>query len=887
MSLAPATPPARSHPAGRPAAIALATFAVGLALTVFLQARQQASEQARLEGRIRAAVEFRVRALQSAARTYEGALNALRTLFTFSDEVSEEEFNGAARDLIERHPGIGALEWAPLVPHAERAATEARLRTPERPDFVFRDRLAPQIIDTSPVQDTYLPILYIEPLEPNRPALGLNLLSGRSHAEVKLALSTGQTAMSRQSRLLVDGETTMGFIVYVPVYDSLPLPSSRTPPDVIKGMVLGAFRLDRFFSSAAELNTSGFDFLVNDVTARSPDGVVAVHYDSLTTETANLPSVESFLTPHALRVPIRLWERDWELIYRPTAAWLAGATSRQPYVLLIIGSLASAALGLLLFFRLRHMALIQRLVEERTAELRASREELAAIMDNSPNVIFMKDLEGRYLVANRRFEELYGGGRPTVVGCTDADLFPPEYAATYRRSDAAAIASGRTETFEEVTVVDGRPMTSIVFKFPLRDASGAIRAVGGITTDITGRKQAETERLAMERKLLESQKLESLGVLAGGIAHDFNNLLTGIMGNASLLNYELPRGSPLGPHLRQIESAALRAAELCQQMLAYSGKGRFMVGPMNLSALVQETVPLLRASIGKSVRLQFQLDEALPSVMADATQMRQILMNLVINASDAIGERTGDIVLATGTQYADAALLKRAEQGSTSQAGNYVFLEVRDTGCGMSPETKARIFDPFFTTKFAGRGLGLAAVLGIVRGHQGALLVDSTVGEGSTFRLLLPASDVIVEASRLPTPSGRDAPETWRTHGRVLLVDDEDAVRFVGSHMLASFNLTVDTAADGPEALARFDAPGVHYDLVLLDLTMPGMGGEQVLRELRARRADVRVVLMSGYSEQEVSQRFTGAAPTAFIQKPFSVASVRAKLQEILGDPVA
>jgi PAS domain S-box-containing protein len=814
-------------------------------------------------------------------------MNALRTLFTFSESVDAAEFHGAARDLQLRQAGIAALEWAPFVSGEDRPVVERALRAEVAADFVIKDRFDPDGFEPAPAQGSYLPIAYIEPLAPNRPALGFNLFSGRSHAEVRLSRNTGLTSMSRVSPLYVDDAPATGFVVYVPVFSSLPRPESRVPPGEFKGMVLGVFRLDRFFAATPEESfTRGFDFLVVDRTPRSPDGTVALVGDDGIVESGALPPPEEFATALSVRVPFTLWERSWEIVFRPTPAWLEQAGRRDPYTILGAGTAASAALSLLLFVRLRSTSQIRRLVEERTAELRASREALAGIMDNSPNAIFVKDLDGRYLVANRKFVEMYGGGRATVVGCTDHDLFPPEYADVFRRGDARTVASGRTETFEEVTEVAGRPVTSIVFKFPLRDSEGAVRAVGGVTTDITERKRAEAEKLAMERKLLESQKLESLGVLAGGIAHDFNNLLTGIMGNASLLGYELPRESSLHPHLRQIESAALRAAELCQQMLAYSGKGRFVVGPVDLGTLIQETVPLLRASIGKSVRLQFRLAERLPPVMADGTQMRQILMNLVINASDAIGDRGGDIVLTTGTVEADATLLRGAEQGAATTPGPCVFLEVRDTGCGMSPETRARIFDPFYTTKFAGRGLGLAAVLGIVRGHGGALFVESEPGKGSTFRLLLPArQDADGDTPRPGEQTG--AEPVWTAKGRVLLVDDEEAVRFVGSHMVESFGLDCDTAADGAEGLARFDAPGARYDVVLLDLTMPGMSGEDVLRALRQRRPDLPVVLMSGFSEHEVSQRFTQDSPTAFVQKPFSVGTMRSTLRAVLGDRTA
>ncbi|HYG77899.1 MAG TPA: PAS domain S-box protein [Planctomycetota bacterium] len=261
--------------------------------------------------------------------------------------------------------------------------------------------------------------------------------------------------------------------------------------------------------------------------------------------------------------------------------------------------------------------------------------------------------------------------------------------------------------------------------------------------DVTERLRADQERMAIERKLLETQKLESLGVLAGGIAHDFNNLLAAVLGNVSLLGMQMPGNSPLRPYLSSIETTTHRAAELCKQMLAYSGKGRFVVQPLSMNMLIQEMAELLRISIGKRVTLKFKLAPELPVISGDATQLRQVIMNLIINASEAIGpDKPGDITLSTGVLP-----LSRAELAGTYSApglndGNYLFIEVSDTGCGMDSETRARIFDPFFTTKFTGRGLGLAAVLGIIRGHRGAITVNSAPGSGSTFRVILPTSAV-------------------------------------------------------------------------------------------------------------------------------------------------
>ncbi|MEQ2006185.1 MAG: PAS domain S-box protein, partial [Limisphaerales bacterium] len=291
----------------------------------------------------------------------------------------------------------------------------------------------------------------------------------------------------------------------------------------------------------------------------------------------------------------------------------------------------------------------------------------------------------------------------------------------------------------------------------------ALKAAAEVFGAAIQRADAEQERQRMELKLQETQKLESLGVLAGGIAHDFNNLLTSILGNASLARMDLPPRSPVEHSLEQIEKASLRAADLCRQMLAYAGKGRFVVQPFDLTQLVQDTAHLLQVSVSKKAVLKFDLDAGLPPVLADASQLRQIVMNLVINASEAIGDRSGVIALSTGLVRADRRYLADTHLAGNLPEGDYVFLEVSDTGCGMTPELRARIFEPFFTTKFAGRGLGLAAVLGIVRGHRGALRVYSEPGKGSSFKLLLPIAPGAAVGLAAPNPLA----DGWRGSGRI------------------------------------------------------------------------------------------------------------------------
>ncbi len=395
-------------------------------------------------------------------------------------------------------------------------------------------------------------------------------------------------------------------------------------------------------------------------------------------------------------------------------------------------------------------------------------------------------------------------------------------------------------------------------------ADGRVVKIYGSFRDITAEREAEEEREKLRLKMLEAQKLESLGVLAGGIAHDFNNLLTVILANATFARASA--GGANDERLAHIETAAKRAADLCRQMLAYSGRGSFIIEEVKLDQLVQDTARLLEVSLSKKARLTLILAPDLPQVDADASQIRQVVMNLVINASEALGENAGDIRLsaAIGRPTAEPG---RLVHSFDLPAGDCVYLEVTDTGQGMSPATLARVFDPFFTTKFAGRGLGLAAVLGIVRAHRGALTVDSTLNHGSTFRLYLPVSTPKAK----PALSEKAAPVIPRHRGgTILIAEDEPVVLATADALLRHHGYSTVLAADGHEAVHQFRAQPHAFSAVLLDLTMPGLDGAEVLRVLRAINPDVRVLVMSGYSEQDIFSRLRGQGEVPVMRKPFT-----------------
>ncbi len=385
---------------------------------------------------------------------------------------------------------------------------------------------------------------------------------------------------------------------------------------------------------------------------------------------------------------------------------------------------------------------------------------------------------------------------------------------------------------------------------------------------VAARQRASEERQGLEEKLRQTQKLESLGILAGGIAHDFNNLLVGILGNLDLALAKVPPESPLRPQLVRADAAAQRAAELTNQMLAYSGKGKFVVEPVDISRLVEEMAHLLETVIAKTVTLRYELPPGLPLIKADATQLRQVVMNMITNASDAQQGRQGTVTVKTGTVHADRAYLSTVHFGDSLPEGDYVYLEVADTGCGMDRDTSARIFDPFFTTKQTGRGLGLAAVLGIVRGHRGALKVYSEPGQGTSFKVYFPAA-AGVRGESAPIQQVAAAPPRSARNGTILVVDDEPAVRSVAREMLEGQGFAVLSAADGVEGVELFRRHADEIMAVVLDMMMPRMGGEAAYREMRKTRSDIPVILSSGYNEQDAINRFAASGAAAFVQKPY------------------
>ena len=508
------------------------------------------------------------------------------------------------------------------------------------------------------------------------------------------------------------------------------------------------------------------------------------------------------------------------------------------------------------------------------------------VTEVSRDVIFEIDADGKVIFASSSLEELTGMKPSEVVGGNYFDLYEDVHPDD-RERDLKKYKRAKREIGEQIHyqpyrfrhVADRSWKWFSAIGTWYETASGEVRMLE-VARDITRDVRREEERLELERQMQEAQRLESLGVMAGGITHDFNNLLTPILGDAELALLDLPADSPIRPRIEQIQRAAQRAAALTRQLLAYSGQEPVLIEPLSVSQLAKEMGQLLEGAVSGKAALIYDLAEDLPSVEADSAQLSQVVMNLITNAAEAVREGAGRIALRTGIVEAEKVEHRNVVGDSEPLAGRYVFFEVVDDGCGMDAETQSKIFDPFFTTKFTGRGLGLAAVLGIVRSHGGLIEIDSEIGRGTHFRVLFPAAGrAPVIAQPWVTPI-----EDWRSSEMVLVVDDDEGVRDLLDATLRRAGLTVLLACDGREGVELFRRHADEIRAVVLDRTMPDVGGEDAFDEIRRIRPDVRVMLISGYSEERAAWHFIDKGLDAFLHKPFEPRILLEKIRRIIGD---
>jgi PAS domain S-box-containing protein len=619
-----------------------------------------------------------------------------------------------------------------------------------------------------------------------------------------------------------------------------------------------------------------------------------------------------------------------------TASLILGGFSLVQYGLASSGTMSTASLlptgqanTLLLMQTSIAVILLTGLV---TASMHVERDDaMRALAQNetryrtmynkTPVMLHSIDGEGRIISVSDYWLRMLGYTREEVLGRRPPDFMEPVSSRRSTEIHLPAFIKGADVQDLEYQFMrkDGSVMDVLLNAVAERDPDGQLTRSMTVLMDVTGHKRAEAERQQMALTLQEARQLESLGLLAGGIAHDFSNLLTSIVGNATLVRRAL-NGQPDTVHLDEIEIAADRATALCRQIQAYAGLGRLQVRAVDMNTLVDGAVAEQLPSIDPRIKIELYLAQPLPTVDADTTQVHQVIVNLLENAVEAIGANAGRVQLTTSLIHADRAYLASSYLSPDVPAGSFVLLDVHDDGPGMHEDTKARVFDPFFTTKFTGRGLGLPAVLGIVRSHLGAVWVMSEEGHGTTVRVLFPASAAFATleasprtlasmstsaaspaapASAFATPALSAAPmssgaararaaaaesgqDAWRGSGVALVVDDEASVRTVMQRMLAAYGLSVVTAEDGEAGVARFRERPQDISIVLLDLTMPGMDGEQVYQRLREIDPAVPIVMMTGFSHQEAVARCAALNVEALLQKPFRIEELQAVVRQAM-----
>ncbi|WP_052507046.1 response regulator [Desulfonatronovibrio magnus] len=537
-------------------------------------------------------------------------------------------------------------------------------------------------------------------------------------------------------------------------------------------------------------------------------------------------------------------------------------------------------------FRTKNMetvGIIKDITERKQNEeaLQLSEEKYRLLIENQTDLVVKVDASGHFEFVSKSYCDLFEKSEKELIGTS----FMPLVHEKDQENTARAMESLFKPPYQ--CYLEQRAKTRLGWRWlawadkAILDENNEVVSIVGVGRDITDLKKAEKERLSMERRLLHSQKLESLGVLAGGIAHDFNNLLAAMMGNLEMAQKEIPEKSTLAQRVQRALMAATRAADLTKQMLAYSGKGKFVLQNVDLNRISSENAQLFMGTISKNIKLDLHLDPTISSILADPGQIQQVVMNLITNACESMGQESGWLTISTGEMDCDKQYLNQTRADNTPAPGRYVWLEVVDTGHGMDNITLQKLFDPFFTTKFTGRGLGLSAVLGIIQGHEGAIIISSRENSGTTVRVLFPVANQIstmdnqAEFVDLQLESNKESLT-------ILVVDDEEMIRDLTKEALEDIGYKVLTADDGQEALKVFENNINEITCVILDLMMPNMDGVTTFEHLRKLSPDIKVILCSGYNEQEATQRFQNQGLAGFVHKPFRIEELRNELLRVL-----
>jgi len=844
----------RGGRAGLAAGLLVLALGSGLTLLVYRQVREAHRRQ--VEAAFQSAAQDRIEAIDRGLQHGFEAVLGLRDHLQAAGRLDPATFAGYAAPVHGRHRYLQALQWLPRVGPDNRAELEGQGRRLD-PAFRFFTRDAAGTVRPVPADQEFFAVQLVEPLAGNEVSLGYSAsqLATRQMA-VRQALETGELATTGPLTLIQESGSQSGFLAMVPI----PGPDGRP-----KGLVQGVFRAgDLVRRSMAFLEPKGIGVRLSS----------RFHWEQdhpLHTEGSRLKPIGRDARPLRLERTFEMAGRLWTVQATAEGGRFSRDLGLPGWIILATGGGFTLILAGYLRMLLERTDAVRLLVVARTRELQAETErhrrdaqalrasearyrQLVEAMDQG---LWILDTEGRTTFVNRRLAGLLGCPPADMGGRPFTDFLHEAEAPRGRRLLGEWLAGAGVHHDLRFRRRDGGELWAIVAGSLVAGTEGEPAGILAMVTDVTERRRTEEQQL-------QSQKLESLGVLAGGIAHDFNNLLAAMLGNLGIAQLRLGEDSELRTPLDNLEKSLLRAAHLTRQMLAYAGKAQSQVAPLDFNQAVSEISHLIAVSHSKKVQVRYELAPGLPALNADAAQLQQVVMNLVTNAAEAIGDREGTVTLTTGMRSWTPAGLAEDFPGQAMEPGDYLTLEVRDTGCGISPEVKARIFEPFYTTKFAGRGLGLSSMQGIVRGHGGGIRIESDVGHGTAFLVAFP----LRWAAGGSPEAALDAPP-WRGSGTVLLVEDEAAVRETTEVLLRGLGFQVVTAADGQEAVDRFAAAPGDFRAVLLDYTMPRMNGLEAFRAMLAIDPGCRAILTSGYREPEALDGPEALRFAVFLPKPY------------------
>ncbi len=792
-------------------------------------------------------------------------LESLARFFGSSEKVTQEEFSNFA-DYLLKNPAISATGLIAAVNGEDSGSVPNEARRSEASELAIwqKDDQGKHVVAAG--RPTFYPLVTFCSRNGGGDISGFDVGSiPDCRAALESAARSGLVTAAETSLTIADPDAGRGMPLLLPVYHD-------NAAETLRGFAMLLVRIDALLNQQNDLRRASEASAIDLALYRLKTGAPAVRI--ATTREAGGDAIDA--TRFAFIRPVLAFGKTFAIGVTPGSTFKALYPVRSGVLTGLAGLAITAALALVADFLARRREDLEQQVRERTAALQESEARLRAIFDSAADAIYLKDLNLRYTHCNKAYERIFGFRRDQVLGKTVTELFPLEDNAKLLEMDRRAL-SGIPNRSTWTRKVGETELTVDTTKAPVRDAQGNIVGMCGVSRDITEQVRLEDEKAQLEKQVRQAQKMESVGRLAGGVAHDFNNLLSVILGYTELVAMDLPEESESCKKIGFVRDAALRARDLTRQLLAFSRKQALEMKQVNLNQVVSGFEKLLQRLIGEDINLELSLAENPLPVMADTAQLEQVLMNLAVNARDAMADG-GRLTIETAMVELDEAYARKKPE---VVPGRYAMLAISDTGCGMPPETQALIFEPFFTTKEKdqGTGLGLATTYGIVKQHGGAIWVYSEPGRGTTFKIYLPLRNdagITVQKDFRPQASVSDVAAT------VLVVEDDPLVRELVGRILGNHGYTVIQAETTADAVAMAEAGSGGIDLVLTDVVMPDMKGPEVFEKISRMHPGARVLYMSGYTDNVIVRHGVLKPGVRFLQKPFTVEGLLKKVAEVL-----